>query len=349
MDRKNIAVVFGGVSSEHSISLMSATTFIENLDQSKYHLYLIGITEKGNFLYYTGDPSKIRTGEWEQGPVCDCVISPSRQHHGMLLLKESGCEIVPLDCIIPVLHGKNGEDGTIQGLFQLAGIPFVGCDAISSAMCMDKQITHIVLEHAGVKMAKWLSVRQGEIPGDVVQQVETNLGYPVFVKPANAGSSYGVSKASNQTELADSLKLAFEYDKKVIVEETIVGREVECAVLGNADAAASAAGEIEPANGFYDFEAKYVSADSLLHIPARLKPEVAERLRSTAVKAYRAIGCEGLSRVDFFVTVDGQVILNEINTLPGFTSISMYPKLWAHGGVPIPQLLDRLIAYALER
>ena len=349
MDQKKIAVVFGGVSSEHSVSLISATTVIENLDQSKYQLYLIGITKEGKFLSYTGDISNIKTGEWEHHDVCECVISPSRQHHGMLLLKKDGYDVIPLDCIIPVLHGKNGEDGTIQGLFQLAGIPFVGCDALSSAMCMDKQMTHIILEHAGVSMAKWLSVKQGELPHDFTEQVEKYLGYPVFVKPANAGSSYGVSKARNAEELLSALDVAFEHDKKVIVEEMIVGREVECAVLGNANASASTAGEIEPANDFYDFEAKYVVPDSLLHIPARLEPEVMQLLRNTAVKAYRAIGCEGLSRVDFFVTDDNRVILNEINTLPGFTSISMYPKLWVHEGVAIPQLLDQLISFAMER
>lgn len=349
MDQKNIAVVFGGVSSEHEISLISATTVIENLNPEKYQVYLIGITKEGTFLYYTGDVSKIKTGEWEQGPVCECVISPSRQHHGMICFRDGKKEVIRLDCVIPALHGKNGEDGTIQGLFQLAGIPFVGCDTLSSAVCMDKQMTHIILANAGVRMANWLAVTQYAVPENIAQLVAEKLGYPAYVKPANAGSSYGVSRAKAPEELASALDLAFQYDRKVIIEEQIVGREVECAVLGNEDAEASTAGEIEPANEFYDFESKYVSGDSILHIPARLKPDVLEHLRQTAVKAYHALGCAGLTRVDFFVTEQDEVILNELNTFPGFTGISMYPKLWEHGGVPIPQLLDRLIDCAVAR
>lgn len=349
MERKNIAVVFGGVSSEHGISLISATTFLEHLDPEKYCVFPIGITQEGRFLSYRGDLAKIKTGEWEQGDVCDCVISPSRSHHGMLLLRDVGYEVVRLDCVIPALHGKNGEDGTIQGLLELAGIPFVGCDTLSSAACMDKAVTHTLLDHAGIRTARFLTVWQEELPEDLEQQVEKTLGWPVFVKPANAGSSYGVSRASGPEELKRSLELAFAYDRKAVIEEEIVGQEVECAVLGNADAAASTVGEIESAHDFYDFESKYEIPDSRLHIPARLKPEVLEQVRQTAVKAYHVMGCAGLTRVDFFVTGQGEVILNELNTLPGFTAISMYPKLWEAGGVPLPELLDRLIGYALER
>ena len=349
MEKKNVAVVFGGVSSEHGISLISATTILEHLDREKYRVYPIGITREGRFLYYEGGLDRIRTGEWEQEAACGCVISPDRSHHGMLLLRDGGCETVRLDCVIPALHGKNGEDGTIQGLLELSGIPFVGCGVLASAACMDKAVTHTLLDHAGIRTARFLSVREGEEPADLAARVEQRLGWPVFVKPANAGSSYGVSRASGAEELEQALREAFRYDRKAVIEEEIVGQEVECAVLGNADAAASTVGEIESAHDFYDFESKYEIPDSQLHIPARLKPEVLEEVRRTAVRAYHVLGCEGLCRVDFFVTAQGEVILNEPNTLPGFTSISMYPKLWEAGGLPIPQQLDRLIGYALER
>lgn len=348
MEKQRIAVIFGGMSTEHEVSLISATTVIENLNLEKYDVDMIGITKEGKFLYYTGDVEQIQSGNWEQGPVQDCIISANRGWKGFLVLTSSGWELRQTDCVIPVLHGKNGEDGTIQGMLELAGIPFVGCDLSSSANCMDKQMTHVILEEAGVTMAKWLCFHRGKCDEDCYEMTEQYLGYPVFVKPAKAGSSFGVSKARDREELLRALELAFQHDDKVIVEEMIVGREVECAVLGNENPEASVAGEIEACNDFYDFDAKYVNSASNLYIPARIPENVMEDLRGTAVWAYRAIGCSGLSRVDFFVTEQGEVILNEINTFPGFTNISMYPKLWEHMGLSIPELLDRLIALGLE-
>ncbi len=351
MKKKTVAVLFGGVSTEHEVSLISATTIIEHLDREKYDVVLVGITKSGRFLHYTGPIERIQNGEWEKGPVEDCTFSCSRAYPGLLLLGEEQYRFLSVDCVIPALHGKNGEDGTVQGMLQLAGIPFVGCDAISSADCMDKEVTHIILEHAGVRMAKWTAVRQEEeIGGKLFAKLEEKLGYPMFVKPANAGSSIGVSKAKDRTELQKALEVAFAEDRKVIVEEMISGQEVECAVLGAGDAVPSIAGEIASANvEVYDYESKYINPQSQLYIPARIPDETMEELRNTAVKAFHAIGCEGLSRVDFFVTREGKVILNEINTFPGFTSISMYPKLWEHCGVPITELLDRLIAYGTNR
>ena len=349
MEKMKLAVLFGGVSSEHTISLRSVTTVLQNLDPEKYEVFMVGITRDGRFLRYTGAVDAILNGDWEQGPVESCVISPSREHHGLLLLKEDGFEVLPVDCVIPVLHGKNGEDGTVQGLLTLAGIPFVGPDMPSSANCMDKELTHIILGAAGVRMANWMAVRRGDAFEPAADALEANIGYPMFVKPASAGSSVGVSKAHDRTELKAALELAFVHDDKAIVEETIVGREVECAVLGNEEAMPSFPGEIEPCNEFYDFEAKYTVPDSKLHIPARIDEATTRLLRDTAQKAYRAIGCAGLSRVDFFVTAENEVILNEINTLPGFTSISMYPKLWNHMGLSVSALLDELIAYGLKR
>lgn len=349
MNKMRLAVLFGGVSSEHDISLRSVTTVLQHLNPETYEVVMVGITADGRFLHYTGPVDAILSGAWEQGPVESCVISTSREHHGLLLLKEDHYEVLPVDCVVPVLHGKNGEDGTVQGLLELAGLPFVGPDAISSANCMDKELTHIILGAAGVRMANWMAVRRTDDREAAADALEVKIGYPMFVKPANAGSSVGVSKAHDRKELFAALDLAFEHDYKAIVEETIIGREVECAVLGNEDAKPSFPGEIEPCNEFYDFEAKYTVPDSKLHIPARLDEETSERLRETARRAYLAIGCAGLSRVDFFVTEDNDVILNEINTLPGFTSISMYPKLWNHMGLSISELLDALIAYGMAR
>lgn len=351
MNQLNIAVIFGGVSTEHEVSRVSAVTILEHLDPEKYHVEMIGITKTGRFLHYTGDTAAIASGDWEKGPVFDCTISCNRARQGIFLLGEHDWRFLPVDCVIPVLHGKNGEDGTIQGMLQLAGIPFVGCDTVSCANCMDKEITHILLEHAGIRMANWISVRRQEQTPDCYEAIEKQIAYPVFVKPANAGSSIGVSKANHRAELIAAMNLAFEHDNKLLVEEAIVGQEVECAVLGDRiDAKASATGEIESANvDLYDYDAKYVNPQSKLYIPARISEQTAKRLREIAVKAFYTMGCAGLSRVDFFVTEQNEILLNEINTFPGFTSISMYPKLWEYGGVPIGELLDRLIAYARKR
>jgi len=258
-----------------------------------------------------------------------------------------------VDICFPVLHGKHGEDGTIQGLFQLADIPFVGCDAISSANCMDKEMTHTILEAHGIQMAKWLRVDNEKMQDfdAFAKQAEQKLGYPMFVKPANAGSSVGVGKAHDRAELKSACLHALQEDYKAVVEECIEMQEVETAVLGNSNPqAAGVVGELVPVVEFYTYEAKYIDGTTALHIPGRVDEEISQQLRRTAEKAFAAIGCQGFARIDFFVRKgDHAVILNEINTIPGFTSISMYPKLWAHCGLSYPQLLDRLIQLGLER
>ncbi len=351
-DKKiKLAVLFGGASSEHEVSRMSVTSILKNLDREKYDVIPVGITKQGEWFLYSGDIDNIKGGEWEQ----DCehcthaVLSPDPTHHGLIVFSDS-VKVVPIDAVFPVLHGKNGEDGTVQGLFELAKIPYVGCGVIASADCMDKEITHIVLERAGVKMAKFISVRSYEMSNfDAVEKKITDcISYPVYVKPANAGSSVGVSPAKNKAELLKALELAFEHDKKVIVEDTIVGQEVECAVMGNDFPTASHTGEIVSCDGFYDYDSKYINNTSKLYTPARITDEQEEKVRQTAVKAYSAIGCTGLSRVDFFVT-ENDVILNEINTLPGFTNISMYPKLMQNTGMTYSELLDKLIELAFNR
>lgn len=351
MGKISVAVLFGGYSSEHDISLISATTFINNLNKEKYDVKMVGISKTGEFYLYNGDTQNIKDGTWiNDKDLKKCIISPDRKHHGLIVFNDNTYEIINIDVAIPALHGKNGEDGTIQGLFQLAGIKFVGCDCISSANCMDKEMTHIILENSGIKMAKWICAKSFEEINDIVNNVENKFEYPVFIKPANAGSSIGVSKANNKDELINGLKIAFENDKKAIIEEAIVGKEVECAVLGNKNPKATMPGEISSANeDLYDFESKYINPESTLYIPARIDNECIEKVRKQALKAYESIGCEGLSRVDFFVKQNGDVLLNEINTFPGFTSISMYPKMWENMGMSVENLVDNLIDLALDR
>lgn len=347
------AILFGGVSSEHEVSLMSATSILQNIPKEKYDVLLIGITKDGRWLSYDGDIQALTSQDWEKDPTLKSVVlSQDRSRKGVYILEDGKQTFHPIDICFPVLHGKNGEDGTIQGLFQLAGMPFVGCDMISSANCMDKEVTHTILEANGIAMAKWCSCRQSDLDFPAfAEKAEEKLGYPMFVKPANAGSSVGVSKAHNRDELQKALPVAFEQDRKVIVEEFVDGLEVETAVLGNENPkAADVCGELTPVSEFYTYEAKYIDGTTALHIPARIPQEVSERLRATAEKAFAAIGGEGLARVDFFVRkADQQIILNEINTIPGFTSISMYPMLWEASGLAYPDLIDRLLQLGLAR
>lgn len=347
------AVLFGGVSSEHEVSLMSATSILQNIPKEKYDVLLIGITKDGRWLAYNGDIQALTSQDWEKDPTLKpVVLSQDRSRKGVYILEDGKQTFHPIDICFPVLHGKNGEDGTIQGLFQLAGMPFVGCDMISSANCMDKEVTHTILESNGIPMAKWCSCRQSDLNFPAfAEKAEEKLGYPMFVKPANAGSSVGVTKAHNRDELQKALQVAFEQDRKAIVEEFVDGLEVETAVLGNENPkAADVCGELTPVSEFYTYEAKYIDGTTALHIPARIPQEVSERLRATAEKAFTAIGGEGFARVDFFVRkADQQIILNEINTIPGFTSISMYPKLWEASGLAYSDLIDRLLQLGLAR
>lgn len=349
----SLAVIFGGVSSEHEVSRMSATSILENLSPEQYDVHMVGITKKGQWLLYTGEVKDILSGAWEQGPVAPAFLSPDPTVHGLVVLRDGKAETLRLDVIFPALHGKNGEDGTIQGLFQLSQIPYVGCDTESSAICMDKAVTHTLLSAADIEQAHYLwfyADRFDAAPDTIKKKIKARLDFPVFVKPANAGSSVGVSKVERYEDLDEAIRKAAREDKKVIVEEGIRGQEVECAVLGNRDAQASIVGEIGASAQFYDYDDKYVNGTSQLYIPARLDKEVAEKIRRTAVRAYRLLGCSGLTRVDFFVTEgDHRVVLNELNTLPGFTSISMYPKLWMAMGLTYGELLDKLIDLAFQK
>jgi len=359
MAKTKVAVLFGGASSEHEISLKSAAHVIQNIPRDKYDVICIGITKKGRWLYYPGDVSAIVSGRWEQNLDCTpAVLSPDPLHKGFIIIdnsvddgKDTGkITIKKVDVVFPVLHGKNGEDGTIQGLLDLAKIPYVGCGLLASAACMDKAAAHTILEYNGIHMAKWRAVFQREINHleEKCRGIAEELGYPLFIKPANAGSSIGVSRAEDEANLIEGVKKAFEHDDKVIIEECITGREVETAVFGYDAPFASVVGEISAANTFYDFNAKYVQNDSKLSIPAEIPVEKMREIQEIAVKAYMAIECKGLSRVDFFLKPDGEVILNEINTMPGFTSISMYPKLMGYMGMEQSYLMDKLIEQAIS-
>lgn len=353
MKQKTVGVIFGGQSSEHEVSLISAKSILDHLPKEQYNIVMIGISKQGAWYCYTGDPEEIPGGGWEQGEKTPAVISPDPQTHGLLLPDGSGQRVIELDVVFPALHGRNGEDGAVQGLLQLAGIPYVGCDLLSSAVCMDKAVTNTVCDAKGIAQAKWMQIDQSNYLGredEVCRLAEETLSFPIFVKPANAGSSVGISKASDRASLREAISLAFVHDRKLVLEEGIDGQEVECAVLGNDTPIASTIGEIVPCNEFYDYEAKYLAGTTELLIPAALSEEKQREVQREALRAYRALGCCGLARVDFFVRrSDGRVLLNEVNTLPGFTSISMYPKLFEASGIPYSELLHRLILLALER
>lgn len=352
MNKLRVAVLFGGESSEHEVSRRSVCSILAHLNPEKYDVTCIGITKTGVWQLYTGSRDAIMDGAWENDPTNRlCMISSNAAIKG-ILLPDSG-EVLPVDVIFPVLHGKNGEDGTVQGLFELAGIPYVGCGVLASSACMDKAVTNMLLDYNGIPKAKFVWCYTDdylENPAPVEAQIAEKLGYPVFVKPANAGSSVGVSKVSAPEDLYEAMKVAGKEDGRIVIEEAIVGREVECAVLGNRKPIASVIGEVLTDVEFYTYDAKYKDPDSKTAIPANLDADIVEKIRTTAVEAYRMLGCTGLSRVDFFVrNSDNAILLNELNTLPGFTSISMYPKLFEASGIGTVELLDRLIELALER
>jgi len=365
-DRKRVLVIFGGQSSEHEVSRISATSILKNINKEKYEVLTMGITKDGKWLPYNGDIDKIPSGEWEQIALSENVKSIGTKNSlldAMVVCNDTDGNIdksgkaqvsgKKIDVVFPVLHGCNGEDGTIQGLFELASVPYVGCGVLGSALGMDKIYAKIMFEKAGIPQADYLYFTRKEISRDVdnvVSRIEEKFAYPIFVKPSNAGSSVGVVKAHDKKELEEALNFAARYDRKVLVEEYINGREVECAVLGNDDPEASTVGEVIPGNEFYDYRAKYIDNSSKIKIPADLPEETIEKIRGYAVKAFKALDCCGLARVDFFVHKEsGRVYINEINTMPGFTSISMYPMLWEASGVPYGELIERLINLAIER
>ncbi len=350
MSKLKIGVIFGGMSTEHDVSVVSATSIIKNLDKEKYEIYPIYISQNGQWHLYAKPIHEI-----EVLTVGDIVQPIEKIENELTYLKE-------MDIIFPALHGLYGEDGTIQGLLELLKKKYVGCRVLGSSVCMDKAYTKVILNAAQIPQAKYIYIKADKgnyryIDQDfneeinnidqIIQKVENQLGYPVFVKPSNSGSSVGIQKAKNKEELKEAIKNAEKYDIKILIEEEILGREVECAVLGNEDVKATCIGEILPAEEFYTFDAKYKNAQSRVVIPANIEKQKQEEIKSLAIKAFKAVDGKGLSRVDFFIENEtGKVIINEINTLPGFTQISMYPKLWEASGLNYTQLLDELIKIA---
>jgi len=355
-----IGLVFGGRSGEHEVSLASATSVMANLDSDKYEVVPIGITKQGSWLLGT-EPARLLETEQsvsastgtEETTAVTLTGDPSLRRliplQGSEQLKDNGT----LDVILPVLHGTYGEDGALQGLLEMANVPYVGCGVLGSALGMDKEKMKMVFSSVGLPIVDYLVYRRNaweRSPETIMDAIEQHLGYPCFVKPVNLGSSVGVNKAHDRGELEHAIDVAAEYDNKIIIERGINCRELECAVLGNDEPLASVVGEVEASNEFYDYNAKYIDNKSRVIIPAAIPQTTAEEVRRQAIKAFLALDLSGLARVDFFLEKEtGQVYINEVNTLPGFTEISMYPKLWEASGLPYSQMLDRLIELAIER
>lgn len=339
-----IAVLFGGHSAEYDVSLQSAAAVLENLSSEKYELYPVGITKFGDWFHYTGCTENIANGTWEQDKLylSSVFVSQNRSVKGFLEFTENNTTVIPIDLVFPVLHGKNGEDGTVQGLFALCGIPVIGCDTLSSALCMDKDRAHKLASLAGVVVPKSVTFCRST-QNTAVQTINNSLTYPLFVKPVRAGSSFGISKIMNADALVPAIELAFCYDTEVTVEEAVDGFEVGCAILGDETLTVGRVDEIALSDGFFDYTEKYTLRSSEIYMPARISAETEERIQETAVTIYRALGCSGFARVDMFCTPSGEIVFNEVNTIPGFTSHSRYPNMMKGIGLSFPQMLDKLI------
>lgn len=343
----HLAILFGGCSPEYGVSLQSAYSVIQQIDTNRYTPVLIGISSKGDWYRFDGDPGKITGDTWCNPSDClPAAISPNRTSHALLVFHPDRVEAVRIDAAFPVLHGKNGEDGTVQGLLELAGIPLVGCGTLSSALCMDKDRAHRLAHAAGVPVPASFVLRR-ETKDEIARAQAESLGYPLFVKPVRAGSSYGISKVMDRRELPDAIKRAFAYDDEVMMEEAVTGFEVGCAVMGNDALTVGEVDEIELADGFFNFTEKYTLKTSSIHVPARIPNEKAEEIKRTAETIYRALGCRGFARVDLFLSTDGKVIFNEVNTIPGFTSHSRYPSMMKAAGIPFDQVVSRVIGLAV--
>lgn len=348
MEQITVAVLFGGRSTEYEVSLQSACSVIENLDPEKYNVIQLGITRQGQWLKYSGDISLIKNDSWHEHHSCvPAIISPDCNTHGVLVMDGDKITTLPIDVVFPILHGKNGEDGTIQGLLELSGIPCVGCGTLSSAICMDKDVAHRLASLAGIKTPESIVLHYSTSDDELSKRI-AHLKYPLFVKPVNAGSSFGITKVSNQNGLKEAISIAFKHDRKVIIEECIDGFEVGCAVLGNKTLTIGKVDEIELSNGFFDYTEKYTLKTSKIHMPARIVVDTANRIKETAALIYWTLGCEGYARVDMFLTPQNEIVFNEVNTIPGFTSNSRYPNMLKGIGMTFKQIVDELIRLAMQ-
>lgn len=372
MAKIRVGIIFGGRSTEHEVSLQSAKNVIEALDKSKFEPVLIGIdktgrwqlTDSANYLLNADNPKLIKIN-YSNNPV---TLIPDQSSTRLIQLDPNNLTVqqhknLSVDVVFPILHGPLGEDGTIQGLLKLFNVPFVGCSVLGSAIGMDKDVMKRLLKDAGIPVAKFMVLKQSEylqshprfrgndkVENMTFQTVKNDLGIPMFVKPANAGSSVGVSKVETEQEFAKAVEEAFKYDTKILIEQGIKGREIEVSVLGNEDPKVSLPGEVIPTRDFYSYDAKYIDEDgATLQIPAKLTKKQISKIQTVALNAYKVLCCEGMARVDMFLTESGEVLVNEINTIPGFTKISMYPKLWEVSGLPYKELITKLIELAIER
>ena len=349
MQKKRIAVIFGGNSTEYEVSLQSAFAVLENINTDKFDIIPVGITRSGEWYYYTGKKEKISNNTWyEDGEnLSPVVVSQNRSVRGFLDLSEEKYRVIEVDLVFPVLHGKNGEDGTLQGMFELAGIPVVGCDTLSSALCMDKDRAHKLVSLAGITVPKSVTFKRCNRE-KVWKEAEKDFKYPLFVKPVRSGSSFGITKVTEKRELDAAVELAFEHDSEVIIEETVDGFEVGCAVLGIDELTVGRVDEIELSRGFFDYTEKYTLKSSKIYMPARIDAEEEKRIQEAAVTIYRALGCSGFARVDMFYTPSGEIVFNEVNTIPGFTSHSRYPNMMKGIGLSFAQMLDKLTGLYTE-
>ncbi|MFS2221712.1 D-alanine--D-alanine ligase [Pantoea sp. B65] len=353
MAKLHVGIVFGGKSAEHEVSLQSAKNILEAIDKTRFDVSLIGIDKQGqwhlneasNFLLNAENPALIALNQSGRS----IALIPGQPQH-QLIESASAQQLSQVDVIFPIVHGTLGEDGSLQGMLRMANLPFVGSDVLGSAVSMDKDVTKRLLRDAGLQIAPFISLKKSRRAELSFAAVVDQLGLPVFIKPANQGSSVGVSKVSSAEEFEQALALAFDFDNKVLIEQAIVGREIECAVLGNEHPQASKCGEVVLSDNFYSYQTKYINADgATIMVPADISAAASEAIRHVALQAFSALECSGMARVDVFLTPDQQVIVNEVNTLPGFTNISMYPKLWQASGLGYTDLISRLIELALER
>lgn len=348
MSTKKVLILFGGCSPEYSVSLESAASVVCHMDRSRFTPVTVGITREGDWYYFGGNTEQIADDTWHQSPDCArAVLSPGRRESALLVFQNGAVQKVKIDAAFPVLHGQNGEDGTIQGLCELAGIPLVGCGTMASALCMDKDRAHKLAEHAGVSVPRSFTLGRNFAENEVFKKADV-LSYPLFVKPVKAGSSYGVTKVVQRDDLMDAVWAAFGYDDEVIVEECIPGFEVGCAVMGSSELVTGEIDEIELADGFFDFTEKYNLVTSKIHVPARISAAKSQELKETAKAVYRALGCRGFARVDLFLTPEGKIIFNEVNTIPGFTAHSRFPSMMQAAGVPFAEVLTQAIDEAVE-
>ncbi|MGL5329741.1 MAG: D-alanine--D-alanine ligase family protein [Peptostreptococcaceae bacterium] len=352
MNKLNVALIFGGKSGEHEVSLLSTASIYDNINRDKYNVYTIGITKEGTWLYYDGNSENIKNGKWAElaNKNVEINLVPMGNKEVGILFEDG--TVQKIDVLFPVLHGPYGEDGTIQGLFEISQIPYVGCGVLASSTGMDKLICKTIYSEIGLAQVNYCHTNRwsfNKSQENELNEIENKLNYPIFVKPANLGSSVGISKATNRKELLEGINEALIYDSRIVLEQGIDAREIEVAVLGNEEVKASIAGEIKPAKDFYDYEDKYINGSSTYDIPAKISEADMENIRTMAIKAFKALDGKGLSRVDFFIDKkSGDIFINEINTLPGFTSISMYPKMWEATGLSYSNLIDKLIELALD-